>query len=159
MHAAPTAPSLDTTALAGRLRRLVVKNGVGLGLLPTDDLALALACVWTGLPESRVMTEPEVNAVLKLQLQGPAACLATDHVELRRWLVDAGWLQRDGYGREYRRVPGGPAHHRALAQALAVVFAGTDSSTWVAAQRQAHAAARDARRQRWQQQGQPGVAA
>ena len=150
----PASPTHDT--LAGRLRRLVVKNGVGLGLLPADDLALALAWVWTGLPTDRVLNEREVNAELKAQLAGPAACLATDHVELRRWLVDAGWLQRDGYGREYRRVPGGPMAHAALAGALGALLNGTDSSAWAAAQRQAHAAERETRRQRWQQQGQPG---
>ncbi len=159
MTASPTAPSLHSAALPARLRRLVVKQGVGLGLLAADDQALALAWVWAGLPANRVMNEPEVNTVLKAQLAGPAACLATDHVELRRWLVDAGWLQRDGYGREYRRVPDGPAAHAALTEALDALLRGTDSSAWAAAQREAHAAEREARRQRWQQQGQPGGAA
>jgi len=159
MSSSITAPSSPPAALSERLRRLVVKQGVSLGLLPADEQALALAWVWAGLPGSRVLNEREVNAVLKAQLEGPAACLATDHVELRRWLVDAGWLQRDGYGREYRRVPGGPARHGALAEALGAVLSGTDSSAWAAGQRTAHAAERDARRQRWQQQGQPGGAA
>lgn len=159
MTACTTAPLPDHGALPERLRRLVVKRGVGLGLLPAEDLALALAWVWAGLPEGDAMNEREVNGVLKAQLEGPAACLATDHVELRRWLVDAGWLQRDPYGREYRRVPAGPAAHAALAEALAALLHGTDSRTWAAAQRQAHAAEREARRQRWQQQGQPGGAA
>lgn len=159
MTASTTAPPSSSAALPERLRRLVVKNGVGLGLLPADDLALALAWVWTGLPADRVMNEREVNLVLKAQLQGPAACLATDHVELRRWLVDAGWLQRDGYGREYRRVPGGPGRHGALVEALDALLSGTDNSAWATAQREAHAAERETRRQRWQQQGQPGGAA
>jgi hypothetical protein len=30
----------------------------------------------------------------------------TDHVELRRWLVDAGYLARDGWGYAYVRGPG-----------------------------------------------------
>ncbi|MBK6472357.1 MAG: DUF2087 domain-containing protein [Betaproteobacteria bacterium] len=158
MSAFPNAPSSHSAALSERLRRLVVKQGVGLGLLPADDLALALGWVWMGLPADRVMNEAEVNAVLKAQLAGPAACLDADHVELRRWLVDAGWLHRDGYGREYRRVPGGPARHGALAETLGTLLSGTDSSAWAAAQRGAHAAERDARRQRWQRQGQPGGA-
>jgi len=158
MTATTTAPSAHGAALPERLRRLVVKSGVGLGLLPTDDLALALAWVWTGLPADRVMNEREVNAELMDQLAGPAACLATDHVELRRWLVDAGWLQRDGYGREYRRVPGGPAAQAALTEALGAMLGGTDSRAWAAAQRQAHAAERETRRQRWQQPGPPGGA-
>lgn len=159
MTASLNAPSSPGAALAERLRRLVVKNGVGLGLLAADDLALALAWVWMGLPAEAVMNEKEVNAVLQAQLAGPAACLATDHVELRRWLVDAGWLQRDGYGREYRRVHGGPAAHAALAGALQALLGGSDSRAWAAAQRGAHAAEREMRRHRWQQQGQPGGAA
>lgn len=159
MTAPSTAPSQASATLAERLRRLVVKNGVGLGLLPADELALALAWVAAGLPADRVMNEREVNAVLGAQLAGPAACLACDHVELRRWLVDAGWLQRDGYGREYRRVAGGPARHGALAEALGALLTGSDSRAWADAQRGAHAAERDARRQRWQQQGPSGGAA
>lgn len=159
MNASIAATHPSSAELPARLRRLVVKQGVGLGLLAADERALALAWVWAGLPPEGVMNEREVNTVLQAQLAGPAACLDTDHVELRRWLVDAGWLQRDGYGREYRRVPGGPAAHAALVQALAALLQGTDPSAWAAAQRATHAAERAARRERWQQQGQAGGAA
>ncbi|MBA4175701.1 MAG: hypothetical protein C0505_03945 [Leptothrix sp. (in: Bacteria)] len=153
--------SEPATTLRHNLGRLVVKGGVALGLLAPDEQALALAFVWAGLPEGVVMNEREVNAVLREQLAGPVQCLATDHVELRRWLVDAGWLQRDGYGREYRRVAAGPALRRALAQALTEALAGQASTAWAAARRAAHEAEREARRQRWQAQAQalPGQAA
>lgn len=130
-----------------QLARLVVKDGVSLGLLPEAERQLALCWVWAGLPEGRVMNEPGVNEVLKAQLAGPAAWLRTDHVELRRWLADAGWLQRDGYGREYRRAEA-PAQHAALAAALR----GVSTAAWAAEHRRAHEAGREARRQRWQQQ-------
>ena len=55
------------------------------------------------------MDEPGVNVHLKQALQGAARCLDTDHVELRRWLCDAGWLQRDGWGRAYQRAAPQPA--------------------------------------------------
>lgn len=130
-----------------QLARLVVKDGVSLGLLPEPERQLALAWVWAGLPAERVMNEAGINEVLKAQLAGPVACLHTDHVELRRWLADAGWLQRDGYGREYRRAAA-PAAHAALAAALQ----GLDTAAWTTERRYAHDAKRDARRQRWAQQ-------
>ncbi len=128
------------------LAALVVKDRVGLGGLATTQQLAALALVWAGLPDA-VISEPAINAQLKVQLAGPSAWLATDHVELRRWLVDAGWLQRDGFGREYRRTPraGLRPAQAPWADALAVV----DTVEWVAGQRRAHAAARDARRQAW----------
>jgi hypothetical protein len=69
----------------------------------------------------------------------------TDHVELRRLLVDAGWLARDGFGREYRRVapPALPASSAELAQALP----GPDLPAWVIALRGEHQSQREARRQ------------
>lgn len=138
---------LATTAPLEQLARLVVKDGVSLGLLPEPERQLALAWVWAGLPIDRVMNEAGINEVLKAQLAGSVACLHTDHVELRRWLVDAGWLQRDGYGREYRRAAA-PAAHSALAAALE----GLDTAAWAAERRRAHKAGRSARRQRWEEQ-------
>jgi hypothetical protein len=49
--------------------------------------------------------------------------LATDHVELRRWLVDLRLLERDGYGREYRRVAP-PVAYAAAVAALAAIDTG-----------------------------------
>ena len=129
------------------LARLVVKSGASLGLLAEPERQLALAWVWAGLPAGRVMNETDVNNVLKAQLAGPVACLHTDHVELRRWLVDARWLQRDAYGREYRCAPA-PAAHAAWAEALQAF----DTTAWTADRRNAHEAGREARRQRWEQQ-------
>lgn len=146
-------PSSATDTCATRLSRLVVKNGVSLGLLADDDRALALAWVWAGLDAAAVMNERDINAALKAQLAGPAAWLDTDHVELRRWLVDGGWLQRDGWGREYRRVADLPEHRRGVAAAVQQVLAGADTTAWTAAKRQAHVAEREARRQRWQPSG------
>ena len=129
------------------LARLVVKNGVSLGLSAEPERQLALVWVWAGLRAGRVMNETDVNNALKAQLAAPVACLQTDHVELRRWLVDAGWLQRDGYGREYRCAPA-PAAHAAWAEALRAF----DRTAWTADRRNAHEAGREARRQRWEKQ-------
>jgi len=138
-----------TTQQLQTLRQLVLKRGVGLGLLPADQRTLVFALAWAALPEGG-FTEPQVNHQLKCLLQGPVAFLHTDHVELRRWLVDAQWLDRDGYGREYRR-------RAALAlpesgRALALELQSLDAAAWVAHKRQAHDSRRTAQRQAWEAQ-------
>jgi hypothetical protein len=140
----------DTTDTApaplAALRALVVKEGVMLGGLTEPQRALALGFVWAGLPRSTV-DERGVNEVLKAQLADAARFIDTDHVELRRWLCDTGWLARDGYGREYQRV-----EVAALPQALADVGAALETAfdggtaAWAAQQRHERAAEREARR-------------
>lgn len=140
------------------LAALVVKQGVSLGGLGAAERTLMLGFVWAGLPAQRMMSEREVNEALRRQLASAAACLDTDHVELRRWLVDAGWLQRDGFGRAYRCVA--TAELPVALQALATRLAATDVAAWAADTRARQAARREARRQAWQaaQTGQAGQA-
>jgi hypothetical protein len=128
--------------------RMVVKDGVRLGLLSDAERMLALALAWAALKQPGRWTEAALNADVLALLAGTLAFLDTDHVELRRWLVDGGWLQRDGYGREYRHVDVAqlPPH----LQATAGWTAALDVAPWVAAQRQAHQAERASRRQTWQ---------
>jgi hypothetical protein len=141
--------------LLQRLARLVVKDGVSLGGLPTAQQTLALAWVWAGLDVDRVSSEPEINRALKKQLAGAAVWLGVDHVELRRWLVDAGWLQRDGFGREYRRV--NPPALAPPQQALAKALMGMNTESWVAERRATQDATRQARRQAWVAAQGPGT--
>ncbi|MFM7505967.1 MAG: DUF2087 domain-containing protein [Rubrivivax sp.] len=136
------------------LAPLVVKRGVALGGLGEGQRALALGFVWAGLARS-VLSEPGVNAALKAQLAGAARCLATDHVELRRWLCDAGWLRRDAWGREYRRAapPELPAALQSLGVALEKAFDGGATAAWAEGQRVAREAERSARRRAHEQTG------
>ena len=139
-------------ALLAPLVALLLKRGVGLGGLPSDQQALVFALVWAGLPDGG-MNERQVNEQLKSQLHGAASFLDTDHVELRRWLVDAGWLRRDGYGREYGRTPLTALDESVAAgQAVARALAEMPVGPWAAEQRAAHHAKREARRQAWDQQ-------
>lgn len=85
------------------LAALFLKAGVSIGGLSDAQRRLVLGLVWAGLP-STPMSERDVNGALRARLAGAANFLDTDHVQLRRWLVDTGWLARDGFGREYRRV-------------------------------------------------------
>jgi Uncharacterized protein conserved in bacteria (DUF2087) len=127
---------------------MVVKERVGLGVLAEAERQLALALVWAALPDA-VMNEKAINAELRAVLgDGVAAFLATDHVELRRWLADAGWLQRDSWGREYRRVAFAAfdAERRAWVEPLLALQA----NAWARGLRAARAAERGLRRARWQ---------
>jgi hypothetical protein len=138
---------MDTQALRAALAPLLVKDGVSLGGLADPARALALGWVWAGLPRA-VMDERAVNVALKAQLAGAACCLSTDHVELRRWLCDAGWLERDGFGRAYRRQPPQalPERHRELGAVLESAFDGQDTAAFARECREQRAAEREARR-------------
>jgi Uncharacterized protein conserved in bacteria (DUF2087) len=126
---------------------VVAKDHLRLRGLPLDGQRRALAWVWAGLPPDEVLTETGVTAALQAQLAGAACFLDTDHVELRRWLVDGGWLARDGYGRAYRRVTATalPLELRPLVVALD----GLDTGAWTRDQRDRRAAERDRKRQAW----------
>lgn len=96
-------------ALPAPLARLALKRGVGLGGLGAEDrawaLAVAAACLPPGDGPADGDDEAGVNRRLREALAGDAAFLDTDHVELRRWLIDTGWWRRDGFGRRYQRTP------------------------------------------------------
>ena len=125
-----------------RLAALVVKSGVSLGLLNEADRALVLALAATALDAGRDYREADVNRLLMAWLEGAGAMLRVDHVELRRWLVDAGFMTRDGFGRAYRRGPAEAARAVALLGDGAAV--GLDAE--VAALRAARAAQRESKR-------------
>ncbi len=142
------------------LAALVAKNGVHLGGLSVAERALALVWVWAGLPRTSggaVLTEAAVNEALKSQLHGAAQFLATDHVELRRWLVDAGFLQRDGYGRAYQRVS--LEQLPAAVQPEAHLLDRLDTSAWARDSQERLATERAKRRAAWEstQQGKQGA--
>ena len=130
-------------SLPPRLAALVVKDGVSLGLLGDADRMLVLALAAAGIEPGRAHREPEVNRILEQWLEGPGAMLRTDHVELRRWLVDTGFVSRDGFGRAYVRGEGEAGKASAL---LGDASAGALADA-VLAHRAAKAAEREARRQ------------
>ena len=135
------------------LAALFVKAGVSIGGLSEPQRRLVLGLVWAGLP-TMPMSEREVNEALKAALAGAANFLDTDHVELRRWLVDACWLARDGFGRKYERVEG--TSLPSLLQPLATAFEGVDTGAIATATRAAHAAERDWRQRAWRERsGEP----
>jgi hypothetical protein len=97
----------DESAALVSFRRVAVKRGLLPGVLQGNcfaDFAVVMAAAALALDEHREYSEAEVNAVLKAWLAGAGAMLATDHVELRRWLVDCRLVARDGFGRRYMRA-------------------------------------------------------
>lgn len=128
--------------LPPRLATLVVKSGVSLGLLGDADRALALALASSVLEPGREYREADVNRLLITWLDGAGAMLRVDHVELRRWLVDAGFMTRDGFGRAYVR---GPAESARTVTLLGVCAPG-DLDGEVSALRAAKAADRESKR-------------
>ncbi len=158
MHTAAAPTAAQTQEPVPGLAALVVKEGVALGGLTEPQRALALGFVWAGLPRAE-LTEKAVNDALKAQLAGAARCLGTDHVELRRWLCDGGWLHRDGYGRAYRRVAPAalPPACAAIGRALEAAFDDGSTAAWAHARRAEREAARLARRRAFE--ARPGAAA
>jgi Uncharacterized protein conserved in bacteria (DUF2087) len=145
------ANALEHTMNLQFLEAMLIKQGVMLGGLTPEQRAAALAVVWAGLPE-QVMNEKQVNEALKQGLSAAAQFIDTDPVELRRWLVDVGCLQRDGFGREYRRVR--HADLPALCKLAAELLPRADVDAWAAGVRHHHAQRREARRLVWQAQAQ-----
>jgi Uncharacterized protein conserved in bacteria (DUF2087) len=133
------------------LASLVAKDGVHLGTLAAAERALVLTWIWAGLPrasEQAPLGESAINQALKAQLSGAARFLATDHVELRRWLVDGGYLQRDGFGRAYQRVA--VEQVPLPSQPAARTLEGLDTEAWTRERHQQIATARAERRAAWQ---------
>jgi hypothetical protein len=54
------------------------------------------------LDSSRTYTEPQINRILQRWRREVAPAIETDHVALRRALVDRGLLERSADGRAYR---------------------------------------------------------
>lgn len=90
----------------GRLGQLALRHGVHLSTLQEkdgSDLALLFASAALAFPADQLMREQDANEILKRFLATAGVMVATDHVELRRWMVDTGFLQRSDYGTDYRR--------------------------------------------------------
>ncbi len=91
---------LERLAQLARRSRLHLS---GLSRRDPRDLELVLASAALHFPAGQLLTEPQANEVLKGFLAGAGSFLDIDHVELRRWLADAGFIRRSEFGTDYRR--------------------------------------------------------
>src|SRR4030095_1410270 len=130
-----------------RLAQLAVRHGVHLSTLNQKDgrdLELIFASAALYFPADRLLDERSANDLLKRFLATAGSMLSTDHVELRRWMCDAGFIRRSDFGTDYRRG--------ALPDWLSAASQELDADrigTAVVGARQAHDAQREARRQAW----------
>jgi len=67
-----------------------------------DDREVLIKSIVMGMDSGRRYSEPEVNDLLREWKQHVAPAIETDHVSIRRLLVDYGHLERTADGRAYR---------------------------------------------------------
>jgi hypothetical protein len=135
-------------AAVDRFAALALRRDVSLGVLLSThprDFAVLLAAAAQSFPRGREFSEREVNELLRTFLDNAGSMLGTDHVELRRWLVDFHVLDRDGYGRAY--TAGTPTAELAD---LVRQLDGVDLLARARAAREGEAARRAERKARWQ---------
>ena len=130
-----------------RMGELGRRQQMNLGTLygsAREDFDLLMASATLHLPAAQALAEREANECLREFLLGAGSMLATDHVELRRWLVDSGFVTRGRAGDEYRRgeLPAGLRSAAAELDAKQLRAA-------VEQARQDHEQQRQARKQAW----------
>ena len=67
-----------------------------------DDRHILMKSIRMRLDSARTYTEPEINELLREWNRAVAPAIETDHVTLRRLLVDYGHLERTPDGGSYR---------------------------------------------------------
>ena len=95
-----------------RLRKLAVRDGMTFSTLITlddGDRAVLRTTMLARFDPAAVYTERQVNERLKAWLTGVGSMIETDHVNLRRLLVDTLVLTRTSDCAEYRVHPGAMA--------------------------------------------------
>ena len=85
-----------------RLEVLCLRKSEGGYPTRRRDQQILLKSVVMTLDEAKDYTEAEINARLESWLTSVGRKLQTDHVTLRRCLVDEGYLTRDPAGKAYR---------------------------------------------------------
>ena len=91
-----------------RLRALAKREGLTfatLATLPPVDRATVLTSIVHRFDPDAIYRERDVNALLKAWLAGAGIMFETDHVHVRRWLVDLQVLCRTSDCAEYRLDP------------------------------------------------------
>ena len=130
-----------------RLGELGRRRGLAIGTMlgaARSDLDLLLASAALHLPAGDGLDERAASERLRRFLATTGAMLDTDHAELRRWLVDLGFVARSDRGTDYRRGLM-PAWLKAAAEQLDVQAIGDA----VERARTRHDAERQARKQAW----------
>jgi len=91
-----------------RLRALAKREGMTLSTFATlaeADRAVLLATIVRRFAPGAVYRERDVNAILTAWLATAGSMVETDHVNIRRWLVDTSVIARTPDCAEYRLHP------------------------------------------------------
>lgn len=95
--------TITSQEFAERFITLCARGGPGRELpRKRRDRWILYRSIQSRLFDERPLAEREVTARIQDWLLEPGRDFAADAVTLRRELVDEGFLERDGYGREYR---------------------------------------------------------
>ena len=139
---------MTTTEFERRLRKLALREGMTISTfagLGEADRAVLRATILARFEAAAVYTERQVNERLKAWLAGAGSMVETDHVNLRRLLIDTQVLARTADCAEYRVNPRASA---LLPAALSV----QDADAIVAGARRDQQAQRAARKEAWLRQ-------
>ena len=149
---------MTATEFERRLGKLALREGMTFASfisLGGADRAVLNATILAHFDADAAYNEREVNEELKAWLAGAGSMIATDHVSLRRLLVDTQALARTADCAEYRL-------QQRPATGLAADLAALDAEAIVANARRADAERRAARKAAWLQRadgpGNPGAA-
>jgi hypothetical protein len=107
---------ISTEEFVERLCKVAAARGPRCFPRAARDREILMQSIVLGLDSSRSYSEREINAALRAWKRDVAPAIETDHVTLRRLLVDRGRLERTPDGARYR--VGFPA--RSVAFALGV---------------------------------------
>jgi tRNA(adenine34) deaminase len=142
-----TETALTAEGWLERIAQLALRQGVHLSTLQQKaggDLELLFASAALAFPADASLSERQANSILQRFLATAGVMVATDHVELRRWMVDLGYLRRSDYGTDYRQ---GALPSRLVEAAEGLDFERIAEAVLLARQR--NESEREARRQAW----------
>jgi hypothetical protein len=138
---------MDTQEFERRLRALALREGMTFATFATlrrPDRSVLLTTIVRRFDPDAVYREHDVNEILKQWLASAGAMVETDHVNIRRWLVDTNVLARTPDCAEYRLHPSiagrddiEPATEVGMIDAGAVVLATRQSARETRAKRKA----------------------
>ena len=94
---------MTTTPTLDHLRRLLLRQELGITGLSQSDQGLLLVAAAITIPAATTFTEKEITELLHQWLSTVGSNIRDDAVELRRYLVDSRLLTRDPAGRAYSR--------------------------------------------------------
>ena len=105
----PLMDVIDSDEFTAKLVELCLKSGLAGFPRGPRDRHILMKSVVLALDRSRVYSASEIGDRLSYWLADIGRAIESDHVSLRRMLVDDKYLERDSGGLRYQASSGGPA--------------------------------------------------